>query len=206
MSSSTPKPHTAEEYISSLAGRYTTLQDSHTVSGTNASRKFNSYVYSRKLLIRKTLEDDPNHHRIHCTHCTKGMWKVDSESTTSSLQLRHLRQRHPSLPTSQEEENKNLEKLQMERRTDIGQTPFTLARNAIPTRKQLDRFDNKVLREHISRFLVNSNASLSIVENPSFQQLLQYCNLSAVMISRHSASRDIQALYSNLQPRIHTML
>ena len=86
---STTSP-TLEEYISSLSSRYTTLQDTRTISGITTSRKFNSYVYTRKLLIRKTLEDGPTHHKIYCTHCTNGMWVVDAKSTCSSLQLRHL--------------------------------------------------------------------------------------------------------------------
>ncbi|KAF8432009.1 hypothetical protein BGX38DRAFT_1276999 [Terfezia claveryi] len=49
---------TPDEYIAALAGRYATLQDSRTISGTAASRKFSSYVYTRKILIRKTLEHD----------------------------------------------------------------------------------------------------------------------------------------------------
>jgi len=73
-------------------------------------------------------------------------------------------------------------------------------------RKQIDRFDNKVLHEHISCFLINTNASLSVVENSSFQQVLQYCNPSAVLISRRTASFDILTLYSKLLLRIKNML
>ena len=76
MASSTASP-TLEEYLTSLAGRYATLQDSRTVSGVTTSKKFNSYAYTRKLLIRKTIENDPTKHKIHCTHCTKGMWIVE---------------------------------------------------------------------------------------------------------------------------------
>ena len=201
----TAPPATAEEYITFLAGRFSDLQDSYTVSGITTSRKFNSYVYTRKLLIRKSLEDDPAHYKIHCTHCTKGMWIVSASSTSSSLQLRHIRHRHPSLPTSQDEETQYLNQFQLEKRAT--NTPFSIARgNAIATRKPVDRFDNKILREHISCFLVNTNASLSVVENPSFQQLLQYCNPTAIMISQRTAARDIQNLYIKLQPRIQAML
>ena len=87
------------------------------------------------------------------------------------------------------------------------QTPLSLAHeNSVSTRKQLDQFDNKILRDHISRFLINTNASLSVVENPSFQQLLQYCNPPATVISRRTASRDIKALHIKLQPRIQAIL
>jgi len=74
------------------------------------------------------------------------------------------------------------------------------------SRKQIDRFNNKVLRAHISCFLINTNASLSVVENSRFWQVLQYCNPSAVSISRRTASRDILTLYSKLLPRIQNML
>ena len=107
-------PRASEEYIASLAGRYNTLQDSRTISGTAASWKFNRYAYTCKLLLRKTLENDSDHHVIYCTYCTsrKGFWKIDAQSTTTSLQLRHLRQQYSSLPTSQEEELRYLDRLQ----------------------------------------------------------------------------------------------
>ena len=199
---------TLEKYITSLAGRYTTLKDDRTISGVTTSRKFNSYVYTRKLLIRKTLDDDLTHHKIYCTHCMTGIWQVDAKSTNSSLQLRHIRHRHSLLPTSQEEENRRLEQLQLDQQVMTANSPFTLARQSavVSTRKQLDLFDNQTLREHISCFIVSTNASLSVVENPSFQQLLSYCNPSAKMISRRSASRDIQNLYVKLRPRIQAML
>ena len=198
-----PSSPTLEEYITSLSGRYMTLQDARTISGVSTSRKFNSYVYTRKLLIRKSLEDDPTHHKIFCTHCTKGMWVVDAKSTSSSLQLRHLRHRHPLLPTSQEEETNRLEQLQLDQKATASTSPFSLAR---ATRKPLDRFDNQTLREYIASFVINTNASLSVVDHPTFQQLLLYCNPSAKIISRRTASRDIHNLYNKLQPRIQAML
>ena len=87
--SSTPPatPRTPEKFTTFLAGRYASLQDARTVSGTRASRKFNSYVYTRKLLIRKTLQDDPGLHRIFCTHCTKGQWTVDAFYKVESLEI-----------------------------------------------------------------------------------------------------------------------
>jgi len=101
---------------------------------------------------------------------------VNAKSTTSSLQLRHLRKRHPILPTSQEEDFQRLEQLQKSSDVSKIQTPFTImAQGSIGgSRKQIDRFDNKVLGEHISCFLINTNASLSVVENSSFRQVLQY--------------------------------
>jgi len=93
---------------------------------------------------------------------------------------------HPLLPTSQEEKIQQLEQLQKSSNVSKIQTPFTImAQGSIGgARKQLDRFDNKVLHEHIFCFPINTNAFLSVVENSSFQQVLQYCNPSAVLISR----------------------
>ena len=62
------------------------------VSGPRA-RRVNSYIYTRKLLIRKSMEDDPGHHNIYCTHCTRVPWKVAAKFTTTSAQVRHLRKR-----------------------------------------------------------------------------------------------------------------
>jgi len=61
-----------------------------------------------------------------------------------------------------------------------GQTPFNImAQGKVGgSRKQADRFDNKVFREYLACFLINTNASLSVVENSRFRQLLQYCNPS----------------------------
>ena len=130
---------------------------------------------------------------------------MDSRFSNTSLQLRLIRSRHRPLPTSPEEENQLLKQLQLDQ--EATNTPFTLARGAtLASRKPLDRFDNQIFRDHIACFLVNTNASLSVVENPSFQQLLLYCNPSAKMISRRTASRDIKALYNKLQPRIQAML
>ena len=130
---------------------------------------------------------------------------MKADSTTSSLQLRHLRQRHPALPTTEQDEIKQLDTLNL--RSNIGITPFTIARDGLATgRKQHERFDNNVLREHIACFLVNTNASLSVVENPSFQSLIQYCNPSANTISRRTATRDIVTLYNKLFPQIQAML
>ena len=74
--SSSSMSRTAEEYLNSIAGRYSILQDSHTISGTNTSRKFNSYIYQRKILLRKSIPDNETHHMIFCTHCSRGKWKV----------------------------------------------------------------------------------------------------------------------------------
>ena len=200
-------PTTTEEYLTFLAGRFSTLEDSRTISGITTSRKFNSYVYTRKILIRKSLENDSTHHQISCTHCTNRSWTVKASSTSSSLQLRHLRSKHPLLPTSQEEENRRLEQLQLDQKATkvLANTPFSLARGVL-SKKPVDRFDHKVLREYISCFLIKTNASLSIVEDSSFQQLLQYCNPAAPTVSQRTASRDIKSLYLKLQPRIESLL
>ena len=78
--------------------------------------------------------------------------RVAAGSTNTGLQLRHLRSRH-SLPTNQEEENQRLEHLQLDQKATTANTPFTLVRGtAIASRKPLDRFDNKILRDCIASF------------------------------------------------------
>ena len=66
-------PRTKEEFVANLAGRYSTLHDEQTITGMAPTRKFNSYIYSRRLLLRKTIEGDEEFHMIYCTHCTKGV-------------------------------------------------------------------------------------------------------------------------------------
>ena len=128
-----------------------------------------------------------------------------STSSTSSLQLRHIRHRHPLLPTSQEEENRRLEQLQLDQGVTTAHSPFTLARQSGIV-NNLIVSTIKPYESIFHVFIVSTNASLSVVENPSFQQLLLYRNPSAKMISRRTASRDIQKLYIKLQPRIQAML
>ena len=47
-----------EDFIASLRGRYNELMDSHTIS-IASFRRFNTYPYIRKLVIRKTIANDP---------------------------------------------------------------------------------------------------------------------------------------------------
>lgn len=207
-----------QEFIASLAGRYDQLHDAQTISG-ESSRRFNTYIYSRKLLIRKSTEDDSGlhwqqlrplfqvlilieervgHHLIYCTHCNRGPWRVPANFTTTSAQLRHLRRHHPRLPTSQEEENTRVRELGTAIVTGQPATPFTLATTQAMGRSGISQFDNKVFREYLAAFIVSSNSSLSLVENPNFHRLIQYCNNKARMISRRTLGHDIQTLYQAL--------
>ena len=120
------------------------------------------------------------------------------------MQLRHVRPNHPNLPTTLEEERQYLHQFEVLKSSSTqaaSGTPFATAISVAHRRLQ-DKFDNKILRELISRFIISSNTSLSVVENESFQQLLQYCNPTAITISRRTASRDILTLYTKLRPRI----
>ena len=55
--SSTPAS-AIQGFLTFLAGRYDQLYDTETVSG-ESTRRFNTYIYSRKLLIRKSILNDP---------------------------------------------------------------------------------------------------------------------------------------------------
>lgn len=136
-----------QECISSLSGRHDQLNDAQTVSG-ESSRRFNTYIYSRKLLIRKSIVEDQTHHLIYCTHCTRAPWRVSVIFTTTSAQLRHLRRHHSRLPTSQEEENTRVRELNSTGSTSTimsASTPFTLASTqGLASRSRVVQFDNKV--------------------------------------------------------------
>ena len=119
---------------------------------------------------------------------------------TSSLQLRHLQQHHSSLPINKQSEIRKIQQLQLDQTGGIGSTPFSIARDTTSTRKQADRFDNTVLRELISGFLINTNASLSVVENPRISRDLGFY-LETFRVSRHLGtlrpkSRDISRHYA----------
>ena len=134
---------------------------------------------------------------IYCTHCTRAPWKLAADSTTTSAQLRHIRKYHPSLPTTYEGEAIKLQELQSESPTSNIALPFIVAATQ-PHRAQPLQFQNKVFREHLAAFIVSSNSSLSLVENPNFHRMLEYCNSKVQPISRHTLGRDIQALYDVL--------
>ena len=65
------------------------------------------------------------------------------------------------------------------------------------------RFDNKVF---LAAFIISSNSSLSLVENPNFNRLLQYANSSAKSVSRHTLGRDINTLYIGLLQQVQRRL
>ena len=73
------------------------------------SRRYNHYIYSRNLMIRKSIDNDPHHHLVYCTHCTRIPWRVPVKFIATRTLLSHLSRRHPDLPTSQEEENLKLQ-------------------------------------------------------------------------------------------------
>ena len=105
---------------------------------------------------------------IYCTHCNRGPWRVPASFTTTSAQLRHLRRHHSRLPTTQEEENVRLRELSAT--NSASATPFTLAaiQSQAGIRLGVSQFDNKVFREYSVAFIVSSDSSLSVVENPNF--------------------------------------
>lgn len=198
---SRPTP-AVQDFITSLAGRYEELQDSNIVSG-EASRRFNNYIYSRKLLVRKAVEDDAGYHVIYCTHCHRAPWRVHSNFTTSSTQLRHLRKYYPQLPTTQAEEDTKLRELDSTgSSTMVTTTPFALAAVQEPMRGGLSQFDSKIFQEYLAAFIISPNSPLALVENSNFQRLLQYCNSKVRMILRRTLVRDIQALYTTLFQQI----
>ena len=133
-------PMSKPDFIASLAGRYNQLQDSNTISST---KRFNSYLYTRKLVIRKLIPNDPglsllintsikliciDHELIYCTHCKREPWKVPTNFTTTSGLLRHRRRYHTNLPSTYELEKEKLRELELAN-TNVTTviTPFTLA-------------------------------------------------------------------------------
>lgn len=50
-------PTSKEDFLTLLEGRYNQLKDSYTISAAS-TRRFNAYLYVRKLLLRKSIEND----------------------------------------------------------------------------------------------------------------------------------------------------
>lgn len=55
-------------------------------------------------------------------------------------------------------------------------------------------------------FVINTNSSLSIVDHPSFQKMIGYCNETAQVISRRTLGHEIQELYTSLFSRVKQQL
>ena len=66
-------PRTAEEYLNSLAGRDSILQDSYTSIPPASSIAIST---NAKFVPGKGFSDNETHHMIFCTHCSRGKWKV----------------------------------------------------------------------------------------------------------------------------------
>ena len=88
-------------------------------------------------------------------HEVSGLWMLNQR-----LQVCSYATSDSGIHYFQEEEIQRLEQLQKSSDTSKIQTPFTIMAQGTTggSRKQIDRFDNKVLREHISCFLINTNA------------------------------------------------
>src|SRR5437764_15287289 len=113
----------AETFISSLAGKFTTLQTSQTLN-----TKHYGYIYERRLILRRPHQNDPNLHEVQCTHCSSKIWEVPASRTTTSQFLRHFRSKHPLLPLSMDEEKEKIEQLlgSSESNGNKRRTPFDI--------------------------------------------------------------------------------
>jgi hypothetical protein len=178
------------------------------VSGLSTSKKFiSAYLYKKRMIIRQKLSETT--HQVRCCHCPKNTaaWgPYPSSYTTTSVFLRHFEKFDKDLPRSQQMEDEILSRLQNKRqRTE--NTPWSLATKARSGhRPPGESFNNKKYRKLLAAFIIETNSAFRIVESTGFNNLIQYCNTQAELISRHTVLRDIRNLHQELQPMIKAKL
>jgi hypothetical protein len=123
---------TAKSFEATLKGNYHAIkqQDSAAEMNTLTPRprikakghhRFKAYVYAKKILVRKAINGDQDHHMLYCSHCpvpdlnqdvvldgdahTRGTWKRKWDNTTNTFALDHIALHHPGVPLFQTDED-----------------------------------------------------------------------------------------------------
>lgn len=95
-------------------------------------------------MIRKSIDNDPRHHLVYCTHCTNAPWRVPVKFIATRTLLSHLSRRHPDLPTSQEEENLKLRELVPASSSSSSVSTGTVTWPTLPSSSRSEEFSHRV--------------------------------------------------------------
>lgn len=178
------------------------LKDGNTITPVTDrdQRKFRSYLYNRKLLLRKKTSD-PETHEIFCTQCPSsslhGYWKTPAARTTSSHLLVHFRNKHPDLPTNDTEEEKICLRLGIPKSKTDGDASGLEQADLIKPRKIDEPFVPETFQMLLAKAVLTTSLPVEIVETQEFQDLLLYLNPEAPTPSRADVHEDIAKLLKN---------
>lgn len=184
------------------------LKDENTITPVTDrdQRKFRSYLYNRKLLLRKKTSD-PETHEIFCTQCSSsslhGYWKTPATRTTSSHLLVHFRNKHPDLPTNDTEEEKICLRLGLPKSKSDDDANSPGEANLWKPRKSDEPFVPEVFQMLLAKAILATNLPVEIVEIQEFQDLLLYLNPEAPTPSRADVHEDIAKLLKNGEKTDH---
>lgn len=184
------------------------LKDEDTITPVTDrdQRKFRSYLYNRKLLLRKKTSD-PETHEIFCTQCPSsslhGYWKTPASRTTSSHLLVHFRSKHPDLPTNDTEEEKICLRLGLPKNRINDDESGLEQTNLIKPRKSDEAFVPETFQMLLVKAILTTNIPVEIVETQEFQDLLLYLNPEAPIPSRADVHGNIAKLLKNEEKTDH---
>lgn len=179
------------------------LKDEDTITPVTDrnQRKFRSYLYNQKLLLRKKTSD-PEVHELFCTQCPysslHGYWKTPAARTTSSHLLAHFRNKHPDIPTCDSDEEKiclgfNLQK---SRNNDAASSiGCSIEQVDLWKVQKSDRpFVPEVFQMLLARAILSANLPVEAAENKEFRDALMYLSPEAPLLSRADVHEDIAML------------
>jgi hypothetical protein len=198
------------------------LYDANTItprSATDPLKTFRSYIYVRKMMIRKATPD-PEVHTVTCTLClnpenrgrkaaTGGYWpQADAEETSSGPQMKHLQRKHPEFPRAWEEEKVLIRDNHLDTKRQRTLEEEEREGTEWKRRRPGEPFNQEVFRKLLAFAIVSSNSAQTVVENEEWRDVFRYLEPEVEMVSRHTVHRDIMVLFNNkktkvLQPSYH---
>lgn len=146
--------------------------------------------------------DSSMYYQVRCCHCppTRRPWgPYHLTFKTTSHYIRHFESKHPTLPRSQEDEEKALRLIQRKQEVaNRNRWRSGESAQATGTAKVLcprEPLDEGKYRQLLAAFIVETNSTLGVVESPAFNSLIKYCNASAPFVSWKTTAADVKQLY-----------
>jgi hypothetical protein len=215
---------------------------------SSKSKLFNAFLYNRKIIIRE-LQPSPKaatsetasasspaiveKHRVRCCHCLKVWSDRKPNDTSTSIYIRHIREKHRGkIPADEKEEKQmlltlmtaeNAENTEHAEHAEHANTgPNTGPRGAKRQRSNsgslitpwtltqrqrgAEHFTEDRYRVLLLHFLIETNSSFSIVESNSFRELMSFLNSKISPLSRRTMTRELHKYHESMVPRIKASL
>jgi hypothetical protein len=184
----------------------------NTISDPDAntnSKQFNAFLYNRRIILREVQGSESGLHRVRCCHCFKVWSDRKPTDTSTTVYIRHIREKHKGIvPADEKEEKEMLAALTARgtkrRRTDCSTliTPWTLTQR----RQGGEAFTEETYRELLLHFLIETNTPFRVAESKSFHKLMSYLNSKVPSLSTRTIVRDLHKLHKSILPGIKTTL